>query len=98
MALPPFALGERPVRDLADECLHERVLSTRRRARIRLDGEDLASDEGMQPRAGEELAADEEMEPRSESLGRFAGDRRETVECECLTEDGRVLEDGSISR
>ena len=49
MPFASLALGERPVCDLTDERLDERVLAAGRCARIRLDREDLAPNEQVQP-------------------------------------------------
>ena len=47
---PPLALGQRAVGDLADQRLDEAVLAALGRARVGLDLEELAPDEGPEPR------------------------------------------------
>ena len=84
MPVAAVTLGQRRVRDLADERLDEAVLAAFRRPRVDLLDEDLAPDETAQSRL---------------ELGRVGcGDGRQPGRGEALAEDGRVLEEGPIGR
>src|SRR5262249_33874361 len=77
MLVAALTLRERLVRHVTEEVLQEPVLSLLRRARIRLERQDLATD-----KAGEQLRERRAVE---------AGQRSESSRCERLSEDGGVL-------
>ena len=81
---PPVALGQRPVRHLADQRLDERVLAAFGRSRIDV--------------MDEQLAPDERTETGVEALGVEAADGSETRHGEALPEDGRIADERSIGR
>ena len=79
-----IAAGERAVRDLADQGLHELVLPALRRLRIALDIEQLSSGEVA--------------EPGLELVGGDAADGRERIGREDLADDRGILEQRPIRR
>ena len=74
---------ERAVRDLLDQRLDEPILAALRRARIGLDLEQLAANQGAQARL--------------QVIGR-AGDRGQRIGGEDLAKDGGVLEERAVGR
>ena len=78
-------LGERAVRDLADERLDERVLAALRAARVRRGWD-------------EQLAPDERPQARLELGLGDARDRGEGGRREALAEDGRIVDEGPVGR
>src|SRR3954447_2955441 len=84
VALSPITLGERAIGDLADERLHEAVLTTFRRARIELNID--------------ELAPAEVAQSRLEAARVLSGNGGKCGQREALSQNGGILQECPVCR